>query len=163
MPFITLCYHNLIEIDYIKVWMSHTLNSLFSREFIFTICFDCESTIYFANLLSFSRIHYLFRDSTINSLFVQRIHYLFREYCLISLYILQIHYEFTIHFGNILWFHYKFRDFFYFTISLANWLWIHNLFCKFTMNSDSVSWVHYLFRENSSHSSSISQIQREST
>ena len=52
------------------LYLRFTKNSLWFTNWLSlsVLGIDCESTIYFANSLSFSRIHYLSCDSTINSL-----------------------------------------------------------------------------------------------
>ena len=80
---------------------------------------DPEFTISFANSLS---IHYLFRESTMNSL-------CFRELTMNPLIFSRIHFEFTIFFVFTLWIHYLLRQFVTLSVSRL----IHYFFRKFSL------------------------------
>ena len=119
-------------------------------------------------LLLFSRIRYLFRDSTINSLSVSRnspsIHYLFHQFTINSQSIPRIHYEYR-SFTRINYLSGEFtvnslglsQIYQEFTFCFAMTLWIHYLISESTMNWLCVPvihiyyayslWFHYLFRE----------------
>ena len=113
------------------------------------------------DLLSFPRLHELFRFIALNSRSVFRIqftisigiilkiHYLFvniqcfhdlvPRFTMKLLYFPWIHYEFTIYFANLLWIHYRSGEILWIhyeiIIFFMHSLWIHYLFCEFTMNS----------------------------
>ena len=123
-------------------WIHYPFCELEMKSLSFSLSYY-EFTVCFANLLSLTRIHYLFgeftmnfREITINSLFFSRIyykftvfivnlvriHFIFPEFTIISVGALRINFEFTIHFANSLWIHSFFH--YRFTIYFSNLLWI---------------------------------------
>ena len=121
--------------------------------------------------------HYLPRDFSWNSLFFLRIHYRFRECTLNPLSFLRNYFELTILFTKSVWKH-PLHDFtvprinLISTISFVISLWSHYIFREFTLNTLSVSrnyyefticsanllWIHYPFRDISFKSLSVSLI-----
>ena len=125
-----ICLQNTINLLYVsRIHYEYPIffaNSLWSSYFFSRTHY--ELTIYFANIL---RIHYPFREFTMNSLViswftekslsfsrihfesisVSRIRYLFRENTMNFQSVSRLHYEFTIYFADSKWIHYPFREF----------------------------------------------------
>ena len=143
----TIYFANILWIHYffrdlimnlLSFWEINYKFTFFSRiYYLFTIFIADSSRNHLVfreltmNSLSISGIflwiHYLFRGSTRNLLYVSRIHYLFREYFMNPLSISRIHHESTIVFANSLsiWrIHYEltwcFASYYKFTVFLAN-------------------------------------------
>ena len=147
-----------------------------------------ESSVYYANSLSFTLIyhgftisssyplwfHYLFREFNMNPLSISRIHYeptiyfanslwthyLFREFTMNPLSISRIHCESTIYFANIVWIQHKFIVYF------LNSLWIKFRFREFAIYPGKIRWRHYPFRDSTEltiNQLSISRINFENT
>ena len=92
--------------------------------------------IYFTIAL---KIHSMFREYTINSVFISQVHF---EFTVES----QIHCEFPNNFANLLNLYLSFsRKYHKFTIFLAIWLWIHCLLRWFIINTLSISRIYLEF------------------
>ena len=108
----------------------------------------------------------MFRDFAMNSVSFTRIHYLFGEFTLNSLGLSRSYLESTIIFrtrylfAKLPWRNYLFRRF---TKNLLSSPRFYHLFLEFTRNSLYVSWIHYLFRVYLMTLLSISRIHYEST
>ena len=96
-----------------------------------------EFTIVFAKSLL---IHFLLRDFTMNTLCFSRIYYLFRESTMNLLSASSNHYNFTICFANYLWIHSLLRDLSLNSLFFTNSPWIH-------FSSATSRRIHYLFRD----------------
>ena len=117
--------------------------TIFSRnQYEFTICFAVTM-----NTLSASRFHLqsTFRQITMNSLSFSWIHYLFREFPMNPLFASRFLFEFTIFSRN----QYEFTICFAVTMNTlsASRFHLQSTFRQITMNSLSFSWIHQLFRE----------------
>ena len=124
------------------------------------------------NRQSFSRIHHLFGEFTMNlfgvsridyrfTIFIAnlvRIHLMFPEFTMNSVRISRIYYDFTIYHADSLWIHYFFRESSCFRSLYhgfsKNWLG----FREFTKHSFPISRIRCLFCENTMNSLSVSQI-----
>ena len=138
-----------------------TLNLLFlSRIHYGSINFSrigSEFTISFANSLS---IHYLFRESTINSLSVRELimnPFSLSEFTLDSLSIWR-----TISFANSLWIPYLFQEFIINSLSFWRIHYGSNNFSRigpeFTISFANSLSIHYLFRESTNNTLSVHEL-----
>ena len=127
-----------------------------------------ESTLGLANILSptSSQIYYEFIYIANSS----RIHLMFHEFIMNSLFISRISYEFTSCFANLLWINGLYREsnknsqsvsriYFVFTMKL---LLFSRIYYKFTILIADLSRIHLLFREFTMNSLSISRIKYKS-
>ena len=120
-------------------------------------------------ILSVSRLHFIFREFTIDSLFYSRIHFessiFFRELSMNSLSLSRINYNNLIVIAKLLWILYLFCEFtlnslsflrinYEVTIIFVNKLWIHDqscqctmnsLFCAFTISFAKILWIYHLY------------------
>ena len=169
------------------------MNLLFTSRFLFKFTILFGKLLWIRYEITMKRFwnHFLFRDFTRNSSYFSRIHYQFREFTLNPRFTLnslsasRFHYEFTIfsriHLESIfsLWIYYLLRDFkmnllyisgihFEYTICFAYFLWIHHLtinllsfsrnHCVFTIFFENSLLIKYLFREISLNSLFVSVI-----